>query len=78
MNQSFDIAGAGRYCSGSFDFRNRAKVTHYPRAISQLLESIYTIDERPQAGLFKKVWKGARRDFMNAATVKDAWSMRKI
>jgi electron transfer flavoprotein-quinone oxidoreductase len=52
--------------------------THYPKAISQLLESIYTIDERPQAGLFKKAWRGARRDFMNVATVKDAWSMRKI
>ena len=52
--------------------------THYPRAVSQLLESIYTIDERPQAGLFKKAWKGARRDFMNVATVKDAWSARKI
>jgi len=52
--------------------------THYPKAVSQLLESIYTIDERPQAGLVKKAWKGARRDFLNVATVKDAWSMRKI
>ncbi len=52
--------------------------SHYPRAVSQLLESIYTIDERPQAGLFKKAWRGARRDFMNVATIKDAWSLRKI
>ncbi len=52
--------------------------THYPRAVSRLLESIYTIDERPQAGLVKKAWRGARRDFLNVATVKDAWSMRKI
>ena len=52
--------------------------THYPVAVSRLLESIYTIDERPQAGLFKKAWRGLRRDFMNVATVKDAWSMRKI
>ena len=52
--------------------------THYPRAVSRLLESIYTVDERPQAGLVKKAWRGARRDFLNVATVKDAWSMRKI
>ncbi len=52
--------------------------THYPKAVSQLLESIYTIDERPQAGLFKKAWKGVKKDFMNVATLKDAWSMRKI
>jgi electron transfer flavoprotein-quinone oxidoreductase len=52
--------------------------THYPRAVSALLENIYTIDERPQAGLFKKAWKGVKKDYMNVATVKDAWSMRKI
>ena len=52
--------------------------THYPMAIGRLLESVYTIDDQPQAGIVKKAWRGARRDFMNVATVKDAWSMRKI
>ncbi len=52
--------------------------THYPQAIGRLLESVYTIDDQPQAGLVKKAWRGARRDFINVATIKDAWSMRKI
>jgi electron transfer flavoprotein-quinone oxidoreductase len=52
--------------------------THYPKAVSRLLESVYTVDDQPQAGLFKKAWRGAKRDFMNVATAKDAWSMRKI
>jgi electron transfer flavoprotein-quinone oxidoreductase len=52
--------------------------THYPKAVSRLLESVYTVDDQPQSGLFKKVWRGVRRDFMNVATLKDAWSMRKI
>ena len=52
--------------------------THYPIAVSRLLESVYTVGEQPQDGLFKKAWKGAKKDFMNVATVKDAWSMRKI
>jgi len=52
--------------------------THYPQAVGRLLESVYTIDEQPQSGLVKKAWKGARRDFLNLATFKDAWSMRKI
>jgi len=52
--------------------------THYPQAIGKLLESVYTIDDQPQSGLVKKAWKGARRDFLNVATIKDAWSMRKI
>jgi len=46
--------------------------------VSRLLESVYTVGEQPQAGLFKKAWQGAKRDFMNVATFKDAWSMRKI
>ena len=52
--------------------------THYPKAVSRLLENVYTVNDQPQAGLFKKAWKGAKRDFMNVATFKDAWSMRKI
>ena len=52
--------------------------THYPQAIGRLLESVYTIDDQPQAGIVKKAWRGVRRDFMSVATVKDAWSMRKI
>jgi len=52
--------------------------THYPQAVGRLLESVYTIDDQPQNGLVNKAWKGARRDFLNLATLKDAWSMRKI
>jgi len=52
--------------------------THYPDAVGRLLESIWTVDDEPQAGHVKKAWKAARRDFMSLATVKDAWSMRKI
>jgi electron transfer flavoprotein-quinone oxidoreductase len=52
--------------------------THYPRAVSRLLESVYTVDDQPQTGLFKKAWKSAKRDFMNVATVKDTWSLRKL
>jgi electron transfer flavoprotein-quinone oxidoreductase len=52
--------------------------THYPRAVSRLLESVYTVDDQPQSGLFRKAWKSARKDFVNVAAVRDAWSLRKI
>jgi electron transfer flavoprotein-quinone oxidoreductase len=52
--------------------------THYPDAVGRLLESIWTVDDEPQAGHVKKAWKAARSDFMNLATLRDAWSMRKI
>ncbi len=52
--------------------------THYPRAVSRLLEQLYTVGPGPTPGLFKTAWGGIRRDFMNAGTVKDAWSARRI
>jgi electron transfer flavoprotein-quinone oxidoreductase len=52
--------------------------THYPRAVSRLLEQIYTVGPGPTPGLFKTAWGGIRRDFMNTGTVKDAWSARRI
>ena len=67
--------GAGR---SRASWRTRACSRTTPRPSGRLLESVYTIDDQPQAGLVKKAWRGARRDFLNVATVKDAWSMRKI
>jgi electron transfer flavoprotein-quinone oxidoreductase len=52
--------------------------THYAAAVSRLLESVYTVGEQPQQGLVKTAWKGVKRDFLNVATARDAWSMRKI
>ncbi|MFA4964495.1 MAG: FAD-dependent oxidoreductase [Thermoleophilia bacterium] len=52
--------------------------THYPAAVSRLLESVYTVGEQPQEGLVKTLRKGVRRDFLNVATARDAWTMRKI
>jgi electron transfer flavoprotein-quinone oxidoreductase len=52
--------------------------THYPRAVSRLLEQVYTVGPGPTPGLFKKAWGGIRRDFMNPGTVKDAWAARRI
>jgi electron transfer flavoprotein-quinone oxidoreductase len=52
--------------------------THYPRAVSRLLEQLYTVGPGPTPGLFKTAWRGVRRDFMNPGTVRDAWSARRI
>lgn len=50
--------------------------THYPRAVSQLLEQVYTIGPRPQSKLSTTVLKGLRREFLNLATIKDLWSLK--
>jgi electron transfer flavoprotein-quinone oxidoreductase len=52
--------------------------THYPRAVSKLAESVFTIGAQPSPRLAKTVWKGAHRDFLSLATLKDLWSLRKM
>jgi electron transfer flavoprotein-quinone oxidoreductase len=52
--------------------------THYPQAVSKLAESVFTIGPQPSPRLARTVWKGARRDFLSLATLKDLWSLRKM
>jgi electron transfer flavoprotein-quinone oxidoreductase len=50
----------------------------YPQAVTALLQQVFTVGPGPSSKLAATVWRQARRDFMNLATVKDLWSMRKI
>jgi electron transfer flavoprotein-quinone oxidoreductase len=52
--------------------------THYPQAVSRLLESVFTIGPQPSRRLVKTVWRGVRKDFLSIATLKDMWRMRKL
>jgi len=53
--------------------------THYPVAVSRLLESVFTLGPEPTPKLVMgKVWRGVRKDFLNVATVKDMLSFRKM
>ena len=52
--------------------------THYPDAVGRLMASVYTVGASPQKGLCRTAWKAVRRDFLNLATFRDAWSARKI
>jgi electron transfer flavoprotein-quinone oxidoreductase len=52
--------------------------THYPRAVCDLLADVYTIGPEPAKKMSRKVSRGIRRHFLNVATAKDLWSLRKI
>ncbi len=52
--------------------------THYPQAVSGLLEKLYTIGPHPSQKLSSTVIGGVRKDFMNARTLKELLAMRKI
>ncbi len=42
------------------------------------MESMYTVGAGPQQGLYRTARKAVRRDFLKAATFRDAWAARKI
>jgi electron transfer flavoprotein-quinone oxidoreductase len=52
--------------------------THYPVAVSQLLEQVFTLGPQPSPPLVKSVVSKVRKDFMNMATLKDLMSFRKM
>jgi len=52
--------------------------THYPQAVSRLVESVFTIGPQPSRRLVSTLWRGIRKDFLNVATLKDLWQMRKL
>jgi electron transfer flavoprotein-quinone oxidoreductase len=52
--------------------------THYPKAVNRLAGSVFAVGPEPGGRLVKKVWKGARRDFLNVATLKDLWQFRRL
>jgi len=90
----FSAAGLARYeeyLDHSFvlkDMRSSAAIpsiienprlfSHYPDAVSQLMQDVFTIGPGPTRRIVPTVFKGARRDFMNVATIKDMLSFWKM
>lgn len=52
--------------------------THYPQAVSRLLEQVFTIGPGPTQKLSKTVVDGVRKEFLNVRTLKELYAMRKI
>jgi len=51
---------------------------HYPNAISSLLTDLYAVGPEPVQKISRRIRRSLRKHFLNAATVKDIWSMRNI
>ena len=58
--------------------QNDRLFTHYPAAVSRVLEQLYTVGSGPKDGLVKTALKGARKEFLSLNTLRDAWSARRI
>jgi electron transfer flavoprotein-quinone oxidoreductase len=52
--------------------------SHYPQAVSRLMEQVFTIGPGPAKKLSSTVIGGVRKDFLNVTTIKELLAMRKI
>lgn len=52
--------------------------SHYPQAVSRLMEQVFTIGPGPAKKLSGTVIGGVRKDFLNVTTIKELLGMRKI
>ena len=52
--------------------------SHYPQAVSRLLEQVFTIGPGPAKKLSSTAFGGIRKDFLDLTTIKELLAMRKI
>jgi electron transfer flavoprotein-quinone oxidoreductase len=57
---------------------NRRLFSHYPDAVTDLMQQMFTFGPGPTKRIVSKAFKGVRKDFMNIATMKDMLSFRKM
>jgi len=52
--------------------------SHYPQAVSRLMEQVFTIGPGPAKKLSSTAIGGVRKDFLNVRTIRELLGMRKI
>jgi electron transfer flavoprotein-quinone oxidoreductase len=52
--------------------------SHYPDAVTRLMEQVFTVGPGPTRRLMSTVLRGVRKDFLTVATAKDANQFRKL
>jgi len=57
---------------------NERLFSKYPQAISNLFEKVMTVNGGPKEGLYKTIWQGLKKDFLNYQTFKDWLQFRRI
>jgi electron transfer flavoprotein-quinone oxidoreductase len=78
LNESIIIKEMENFKDSLSILENERLFTKYPQAISDLLEKVMRVDGTPKEGLYKTVWQGFKKDFLNYQTFKDWLRFRKI
>jgi len=78
LNKSFIIKEMNNFKNTPSILENERLFLKYPQAISNLFEKVMGVDEKPKEGLYKTLWKGLKKDFLNLETLKDWMQFRKM
>jgi electron transfer flavoprotein-quinone oxidoreductase len=78
LNESIIIKEMENFKDSLSILENERLFTKYPQAISDLFEKVMRVDETPKEGLYRTVWQGFKKDFLNYQTFKDWLQFRKI
>ncbi len=78
LNESFIIREMSTFQNSLSILENERLFTKYPQAISDLFETVMWVDENPKGALYKTIWEGFKKDFINFETFKDWMQFRKM
>jgi electron transfer flavoprotein-quinone oxidoreductase len=78
LNESFIIKEMRSFQNSLSILENERLFTKYPQAISDLFENVMWVDENPKGALYKTIWEGIKKDFINFETFKDWMQFRKL
>ena len=78
LKDSFIMKEMEAFRSSLHLLENERLFSKYPQAISNLFEKVMTVDGGPKEGLYKTIWQGLKKDFLNYQTFRDWLQFRRI
>jgi electron transfer flavoprotein-quinone oxidoreductase len=78
LNESFIMKEMNTFKNSLSILENERLFSKYPQAISNLFEKVMWVDEHPKEGLYKTIYQGLKKEFLNLQTFKDWLQFRKI
>jgi electron transfer flavoprotein-quinone oxidoreductase len=78
LRESFVMKEMDAFKSSLRILENERLFSKYPQAISNLFEEVMIVDGGPKEGLYKTIWQGLKKDFLNYQTFKDWLQFRRI
>jgi electron transfer flavoprotein-quinone oxidoreductase len=78
LNESFIIKEMDTFKKSLSILENERLFSKYPEAISDLFEKVMWVDEHPKEGLYKTIFEGLKKEFLDFQTFKDWLQFRKV